>query len=119
MPFAAVLLPSLSAANGKLFGGMCMHKFGRRLAYYFVIPCGLISNAVSYPQHQSAPTTATSLTGVAVMTAAATWNAVAPYRTPLNLAGCAMMLGSNYYGTKLAREAGRDCCSDCCDGGCM
>jgi len=116
MPFAAVLLPSVQAASGgKLFGGMCMHKFGRRLAYYFVIPCGLLSNAVGYPQHQSLAVTGTSLSGVAAMTVAATWGkAVAPYRVYLNLAGCAMMLGSSYVGNQMAREAGRGCSTGCC-----
>jgi hypothetical protein len=116
MPVAAVLLPSLSAmGGGKLFGGVCMHAVGRKLAYYFVIPCGLLTNAVGYPQHQSVPVTATSLSGVAVMTlAAAGPSRLAPYRLYLNLSGCAMMLGSSYYANQLARESGRGC-SDCCD----
>ena len=114
MPFAAILMPSLQAASGgKLFGGMCMHKFARRLAFYFVIPCGLLSNAVGYPQHQSLTVTATSLSGVSLMTTAAAWAKVAPYRLYLNLSGCALMLGSSYYGNKLARESGRGC-GDCC-----
>ena len=120
MPFAAVLMPSLQAVGGgKLFGGMCMHAFGRKLAYYFVIPCGLLSNAVGYPQHQSIAVTATSLSGVATMTAAAAGPArlIGPYRTFMNLSGCAMMLSSSYFGNKIAAAAGRGCSSGgCCDG---
>ena len=123
MPFVTAALPALQAAGrGQLLGGLCMHALGRRLAFYFVVPCGLLSNAVGYPQHQSIPVTATSLTGIATMTAAAAWRPVAAYRTSLNLCGCAMMIGSSYYGNQLAQEAGRDCCADssscCSDGGC-
>jgi len=109
MPFIAVLLPSLQAS-----GKVCMNKFGKRVAYYLVIPCGVLSNAVGYPQHQSAAVTGVSLTGVSCMTAAVTWKACAPYRLPINLAGCAMMLGSSYYGNQIAQKAGRGC-HECCD----
>ena len=113
MPIAAVLMPSLQAVGGgKLFGGVCMHKVGRRLAYYFVIPLGLLSNAVGYPQHQNLAVTGSSLTGIAAVTAA-TSAAAAPYRLYLNLSGCALMLGSSYFGNRLAAEAGRGC-NDCC-----
>jgi len=110
VPLAASLLPSLQFfGGGKLLGGGCMHKFGRKLAYYFVIPLGLISNGVSYPQHQNLAVTATSLTGISAITATATFSAIAPYRVYINPSGCAMMLGSSYYGNLLARENGRGC----------
>merc|ERR1719464_1401809 len=107
MPFVTILLPSLQA-GGKLFGGVCMHALSRKLALYFVVPCGLLSNAVGYPQHQSVAVTAISLLAVAAMTAAAAGPAhlVAPYRLCLNLSGCTMMLGSSYYGKRLARARG-------------
>ena len=52
MPVLTVLMPSMGAAQ--LFGGMCMHAFGRKVAYYFVVPLGLVSNAINFPQHQVA-----------------------------------------------------------------
>jgi len=116
MPIAAVLLPSLQASGGKVFGrSVCMHAVARKLAYYFVIPCGLLSNAVSYPKHESVATTTASLTGISFVTAAAAWAAAAPYRTALNLSGCALMLGSTAVGNRLAEENGRGCsgCSTC------
>mmetsp|Transcript_13859 Transcript_13859/g.29009 ORF Transcript_13859/g.29009 Transcript_13859/m.29009 type:complete len:211 (-) Transcript_13859:181-813(-) len=117
MPIFAVLLPSLQhiGGGGKLFGGVCMHAVGRKLAFYFVIPCGLISNAVGYPKHQSLEVTGSSLMGISLVTAAAAWAAVARYRLYLNLSGCAMMLGSSYYGKRLAEENGCGC-GDCCEG---
>merc|ERR1719464_1990188 len=117
MPFVTILLPSLQA-SGKLCGGVCVHALGRKLALRFVVPCGLLSNAVGYPKHQSVAVTAISLLGVAAMTAAAAGPArlVAPYRLCLNLSGCAMMLGSSYYGKRLARARGRGCRVCCADG---
>ena len=76
MPFAAVLLPSLQQVGGGKLGGMCMHAVGRKIAFYFVVPCGLLSNAIGYPQHQSLAVTGASLTGVSLMTAAAALRAL-------------------------------------------
>lgn len=72
MPVIAVALPSLQLASG----GVCMHSVGRKLALYFVVPLGLISNAVGYSNHGSAAVTSTSLLGVSCVTAAATVRAV-------------------------------------------
>jgi hypothetical protein len=72
MPIIAVALPSLQLASG----GVCMHGVGRKLALYFVVPLGLISNAVGYSNHGSAAVTSTSLLGVSCVTAAATVRAV-------------------------------------------
>ena len=44
-------IPRRSAPCAILDARRC--RFARRLALYFVVPFGLISNAVAYPQHQS------------------------------------------------------------------
>ena len=115
MPLLAVLLPSLQHLSGRKFGGVCMHALGRRMAFYFVVPCGLISNAIGYPQHESPAVTGASLAGISLITAAAAWTAVRPYKLCVNLTGCACMLGSSYVGNRIAMESGRSCngCSDC------
>ena len=76
---------------------------------------GLLSNAVSYPQHQSLAVTSASLTGISLITTAAAWQAVRPFQLYLNLPGCALMLGSSYLGRRIAAGSGRGCsgCSDC------
>ena len=88
-----------------------MHKWGRRLAIYMVVPLGLLSNAVNYPQHQNAAITTSSLMGVTCVTAAATVKRLAPYRNPLNIAGCVLMLGASYCGWQTEQECGTGCCS--------
>eukprot|EP00928_Gymnodinium_smaydae_P022918 TRINITY_DN19105_c0_g1_i1.p1 TRINITY_DN19105_c0_g1~~TRINITY_DN19105_c0_g1_i1.p1 ORF type:complete len:217 (-),score=36.35 TRINITY_DN19105_c0_g1_i1:52-702(-) len=112
MPVAAVLLPSLQLSGGA-FGGVCMHGIARKLAIYFVVPVGLLANAVGYSQHQNPGITATSLSGVTLVTAAAAWPPVAAYRNYFNFGGCGLMLGSQYYANQLAKQAGHDH-SHCC-----
>jgi hypothetical protein len=109
MPFIAIALPSL-----QLGAGVCMHNVSRRLAIYVVVPLGLISNAVGYPQHQSIAVTASSLTGVSCVTAAATLKSVAPHRNVLNVVGCILMLGASYRGRQIEQENGG--CAHCHDG---
>lgn len=114
MPVATVLLPTLA-----IFPKVCMHSFAKKLAYYFVIPFGLLSNCVGYPQHKNEAVCAASLSGISMVTAAAAWKPVAAYRNYLNISGCCLMLGSQYYGNQLAQAAGTGC--GCCgndDGHC-
>ena len=111
MPVIAVALPSLQHIGG----GVCMHGVARKLAIYFVVPLGLISNAVGYYNHGNAAVTSSSLLGVSCVTAAATVKQVAPHRNIFNGVGCVLMLGASYRGRKLEQELGKGCCSSCCD----
>merc|ERR1719253_1966948 len=46
MPAVAILLPSL-----QMSGKFCGHGLARKIAYYFVLPCGLLANAQGYREH--------------------------------------------------------------------
>lgn len=120
MPVVAVALPSLQL--GGAAGGVCMHSVARKVALYFVVPLGLLANAVSYPQHQSVPTTSASLLGVTCVTAAAVATRLAPHRNVLNGVGCVLMLGASYHQRQLEQEVAAEtgvpgCCASC-DSGC-
>lgn len=114
MPIATFMLPGLQALGGKRLGGMCMHAVGRKMAFYFVIPFGTMSNVVGWNTHHDLTVTGSSFAGIALVTASAAWAPVAPYRLYTNLTGCSLMLGSSYYGNQLAKEQGRGC-DQCCD----
>lgn len=116
MPVLTILLPAMSASSqysGKLLGGRCMHAFSRKLAIYFVAPFGLLSTAMTYPQHGNAAISGATLGGVASMVLAATYPPVKAYRNYLNLGGCGLMLGGNYQAHVAAEAKGKTSCSCC------
>merc|ERR1712228_411172 len=111
MPVVTVLLPSLHL--GSRFSGVCMHKVAKKIALYFVAPFGVMSNMIGYPQHKNERVVAANLTGVTSVVLAATWRPIAAYRNVANFGGCALMLSSSYYGNKIAKEKGNECCHCC------
>lgn len=92
-----LLLPA-----GLSFG--CRRAFDRKLALYFIAPFGLLATGLGYPQHESKAVVAATMSGATSVVLAATWNRLAAYRTLFNLGGCAVMLGSSYFGDKIARD---------------
>lgn len=114
MPLLSVILPSLTIG--------CKHAFARKLTLYLVVPFGLLSGVFGYPRHGSRAVVVGSWGGVAAVVLAVTWSPIASYRTALNLAGCAVMLGSQYIGEQIARgrstrtSAGSSEPRSCCAG---
>mmetsp|Transcript_110623 Transcript_110623/g.219940 ORF Transcript_110623/g.219940 Transcript_110623/m.219940 type:complete len:145 (+) Transcript_110623:56-490(+) len=108
MPFVAMLLPGLSAT-----GKFCMHKVGRRIAYYFVLPVGLVGNAAGYTQHKNEALVASSLSGMSCILYGAATAHSATVRNLLNATGCVLMLGSSYRAHQIAEEQGTGCCHGC------
>ena len=96
MPVLTVALPSLSFGFNQV-------AFARKVSRYFVVPLGLVSNAVSHPGHRSIAVTASSLLGVLCVTAA-TLKRLAARRNLLNAIGCVLMLGASYVGRVLERK---------------
>ena len=93
----AVALPSLQLGFNRV-------TFARRMAMYFVVPLGLLANAVSHKNHGNAAVTASSLLGVAFVTAAAMVKRLAPRRNLLNAIGTMLMLAASYKGRELEQR---------------
>lgn len=64
----------------------------------------MVASALGYPQHQNEAVVAGTLGGVTSVVLAATWKPIAAYRTVFNFGGCAVMLGSQYLGDKIAKD---------------
>uniref|UniRef100_A0A7S4QLC1 MerC domain-containing protein n=1 Tax=Alexandrium monilatum TaxID=311494 RepID=A0A7S4QLC1_9DINO len=105
MPFVALLLPGLRAT-----GRVCTRSLGRKLAFYFVLPVGLVGNAAGYREHRSETLVATSLGGMSCILYAAAASPPAAAQNLLNAGGCALMLGSSYRARQIRQEKNCGCC---------
>lgn len=102
MPVLAVALPSLQFGFNQV-------AFARKLTWYFVMPLGLVSSAVSHPTHRSIAVTSSSLLGV-LCVVAATINRLVHRRNWLNAAGCVLMLGAAFRGRQVEQARGGKRC---------
>ena len=113
MPVLSVVLPSLQFGFNQVV-------FARRMALYFVVPLGLLANALGHSNHGSVAVTSSSLLGVLCVAAAATVKRFVRRRNWLNALGCVLMLAASYKGRELEwkqkSKSSSPCCSQCCDG---
>lgn len=126
LPIVTVVMPLLGLAAFTPAQMEWLHSFGHQVAMYFVIPVGGTAAALNYSTHKKWKLSAPALLGLLLIYLANGHGGPILGMLPhdvahqlhcgtilhraTNVAGCALLLGSNYKSHQATHEHGGDCC---------